>query len=236
MTVRRQDSAACRRGEFNRDPGSRRLSRAVDAQRRLNARRADDARTRAYSVGPSDPRHAYPPRSYDWQGLPMPQFVCLACKTRMHSAASEADPIGDLCSGVRVRSWSRVGELGEIGGAARSRHAAARRTVGASRAGQLIAGRVGRDHRLTRAPARTNAARNRTLCANSVSPQVQALSTRAPGTGDEAVRRRRRALTPAVPPRLSPVVQAFDAGRHRRERRRQTKVRTSPSAAGHAPT
>ena len=56
---------SARRGELNRDRGSRRLLQAVDARRRLNARRADSTRTRADLLGPSDSRYAYLTRSYD---------------------------------------------------------------------------------------------------------------------------------------------------------------------------
>jgi hypothetical protein len=52
--------------------------------------------------------------------------------------------------------------------------------------------------------------------ARSVSPQVQAAGSRAPGTGEEAVRRRRRAPTTAAPPRVPRVLGAFDDARHRR--------------------
>ena len=65
MTRTRQELAARRRGELNRDRGLRRLSQAVHAQRRLNARRADGALTTADPHGPSDPRHAYLTRSHD---------------------------------------------------------------------------------------------------------------------------------------------------------------------------
>ena len=65
MTRMRQDLAARRRGELNRDRGSRQLSSAIDAQRHLNARRADSTRAKAHAVGPSDPRYAYLTRSYD---------------------------------------------------------------------------------------------------------------------------------------------------------------------------
>jgi hypothetical protein len=71
--------------------------------------------------------------------------------------------------------------------------------------------------------------------AHSVSPQGGAVSSRAPGTG-VTVRCRRRARTPAAPPRLPRVLQALDPGRDRRERRRRTKVRASPWSAGHAAT
>ena len=64
MTRRRQDLAVRMRGESNRDRGLRRVSAAIDAQRRLNLRRADGTRTKAHPVGPSDPRYAYQTRSY----------------------------------------------------------------------------------------------------------------------------------------------------------------------------
>ncbi len=65
MTQNEQNSAARRRGERKRDRGSRRLSQAVDARRRLNARRADSARTRAGRFGPSDSRYAYLTQPHD---------------------------------------------------------------------------------------------------------------------------------------------------------------------------
>jgi hypothetical protein len=68
MTLRRRDLSARRRGELERDRGSRLLLRAVDAQRRLDARQADGPLAEIYPIGPSDPRRAYPPRSYDEHG------------------------------------------------------------------------------------------------------------------------------------------------------------------------
>jgi hypothetical protein len=65
MTNTQQNLAARRRGEFNRDRGLRRLSQAVDAQRRLNARRADSTRNKADPLGSSDPRRAYLTQSRD---------------------------------------------------------------------------------------------------------------------------------------------------------------------------
>jgi len=64
---------ARRRGEFDRDRGSRQFSQAVDAQRRLNARRAASTRTKAdafSSSGPRAPRDAGPSDGYG--GLLMP--------------------------------------------------------------------------------------------------------------------------------------------------------------------
>ena len=65
MTHTRQDLAARRRGELSRDRESRRLRSAIDAQRRLNARRALGARAKADPVGPSDARFAYLTRGHD---------------------------------------------------------------------------------------------------------------------------------------------------------------------------
>jgi hypothetical protein len=65
MTRSTRDLPAQRRGGLKRDRGSRRLSCAIDAQRRLNPRRRDGTRTKADPVGPSEPRYAYLTRSYD---------------------------------------------------------------------------------------------------------------------------------------------------------------------------
>jgi hypothetical protein len=69
MTPMRQDLAARRRGELTRDRGSRPLSSAIDAQRRLNTGRADGPRTKADPVGPNDRRYAHLTRSYDGEGM-----------------------------------------------------------------------------------------------------------------------------------------------------------------------
>src|SRR5438128_5341552 len=65
MRSRRQDWAAGMRGELNRDRGSRRLSFAITAQRRLTDGRPDGAWTKAGPLGLSDPRYAYLTRSPD---------------------------------------------------------------------------------------------------------------------------------------------------------------------------
>jgi hypothetical protein len=69
MTRTEHNRAARRRGELTRDRGSRRLARAIDAQRRLNARRADGTPTNPEAFGPNDRRYAYLKRSYDENGL-----------------------------------------------------------------------------------------------------------------------------------------------------------------------
>jgi hypothetical protein len=53
MTRTERNLAARRRGELNRDGGSRRLSQAVDAQRRLNAQRGASTRTEVPQPRPS---------------------------------------------------------------------------------------------------------------------------------------------------------------------------------------
>jgi hypothetical protein len=65
MTRTTRDLPERRRGELNRDRGSRRVSSAIDAQRRLNARRADGTRTNAGLFGPRDSRYAYLTRADD---------------------------------------------------------------------------------------------------------------------------------------------------------------------------
>jgi hypothetical protein len=65
MTRTEHYSAARRRGELTGDRGSRRLSPAIDAQRRLNTRRADGTPINADRFGPNDRRYAYATRSYD---------------------------------------------------------------------------------------------------------------------------------------------------------------------------
>jgi len=65
MTRTEQNWAAGRRGERNRDRTIHQVSSAIDARRRLNARRADGPRTKPHPIGPGDPRYAYLARSYD---------------------------------------------------------------------------------------------------------------------------------------------------------------------------
>jgi hypothetical protein len=130
----------------------------------------------------------------------MPHFKCLACNTRLHSAESEADPIGDLCT-VCGSLLEPVGDLDEIGYHVVGSPGSASHS-GAEGAGQLIAGRVGEiiaRRELKHARARLEI---ESCDAHSPSPQVQAVRSRAPGTGDEAVRRRCGARATAAPSRL----------------------------------
>jgi hypothetical protein len=64
-TRTQRDRAVRRRGELARDHGSRRVSAAIDAQRRLNARPPRGTRTKADAAGPSSSRYAYLTRTYD---------------------------------------------------------------------------------------------------------------------------------------------------------------------------
>jgi hypothetical protein len=145
----------------------------------------------------------------------MPHFKCLACKTSLRSRESEADPIGDLCP-VCGSLLEPVGDVGEI---VRCRVIETRVSMShsaASRAVELIADRVGEIvARRELKHARVRPALKR-CDARSVSAHVQAAGSRAPGTGEKAVRRRRRAPTTAAAPRVPRVLGAFDDARHRR--------------------
>jgi hypothetical protein len=74
--------------------------------------------------------------------MPMAHLKCLACKTRLQSTESPADPIGDLCP-VCGSLMEPVGDLGEIVGYRVIESPGSSSHSGASRAGRLIAGRVG---------------------------------------------------------------------------------------------
>jgi|HubBroStandDraft_4_1064222.scaffolds.fasta_scaffold127272_2 hypothetical protein len=159
----------------------------------------------------------------------MPHVECLACKTRLHKA-EKPKPIrsGGLCP-VCGSLLTPLGNLSEIVRVPRSRDT--RRHVGPRGVGRGPADRRPRrrGHRSTRVKHARVQLEIESCDAHSVSPQVQAVSSRAPGTGDEAVRRR-RAPTTTAPPRVARVLGAFDDGRHRRERaRRKFALRPRPS-------
>lgn len=67
MTITRteQDLPVRKRSELNRDGESRRVSRAVDAKRRLSAGGADGARTKADPHDPTNSKPAYLTQSHD---------------------------------------------------------------------------------------------------------------------------------------------------------------------------
>jgi hypothetical protein len=60
-----RDRAARRRGELGRDGVERRLSPAIDAQRRLNAHRPSRVWISESGAGGSSPRYAHLTRSHD---------------------------------------------------------------------------------------------------------------------------------------------------------------------------
>ena len=91
----------------------------------------------------------------------MPHFKCLPCKTRLYGGESQAEAIGHLCP-VCGSLLKPVGDLGEIVGYGVIETREGTWHSGASGAGQLIADRVG-EIIATRARARTNQTRNRTL-------------------------------------------------------------------------
>jgi hypothetical protein len=72
----------------------------------------------------------------------LPHFKCVACKTRLHRAASAVDEVGDLCPGCGAL-LEPVGELAEVVGfqSIKPRDSAA--TGGGSSAHQRLADRVG---------------------------------------------------------------------------------------------
>lgn len=140
----------------------------------------------------------------------MPCFESPECNTRLQSVESEADPIGDLCPvcGSRLEP---VGDLGDIVGYRVVESRAGRSRSGAWRVGPMIGGRVGeisgrRELKHARVRLEIEAA-----ALTLSGPQVQAVSSRALGTGDDAMRRR-RAPTTVEPPRVPCVLQALTTG------------------------
>jgi hypothetical protein len=109
----------------------------------------------------------------------MAHFKCLACKTRLQSTESPADPIGDLCP-VCGSLLEPVGDLGEIVGYRVIESPDSTSHSSASRAGRLIAGRVGEILARRELKHRLRARLAIEDCdAHPVSPQVQAVGSRA---------------------------------------------------------
>lgn len=65
MTSRTPEPPALKRGELDRVRDHREFPSASEAQRNLDARKADDVRARTLSSGPADPRYAYLTDSHD---------------------------------------------------------------------------------------------------------------------------------------------------------------------------
>jgi hypothetical protein len=157
-------------------------------------------------------------------GVPVPHFESLASKTRLHGAESQVDPIGDLrpvCGSLS----DPVGDLGEIVAYCAIEPSRSTSHSRAAGLGQLIADRVGEmfDRReLKHARIRLE---TESCDARSLRPQVQRFSSRAPRHRGEMPPPRSAA---AAPPRLSRLTQAFNAWRHRRERRHETKFAHRP--------
>jgi hypothetical protein len=109
----------------------------------------------------------------------MPHLQCLACKTRLYSTESPADPIGDLCP-VCGSLMEPLGDQGEIVGYRVIESPDSSSHSGASRAGRLIAGRVGEILARRELKHRLRARLAIQSCdAHPVSPQVQAVGSRA---------------------------------------------------------
>jgi hypothetical protein len=112
----------------------------------------------------------------------MEHFKCLACTTRLYRTDSEADPIGDLCP-VCGSLLVPIGELDEIVGYRVVETPGSAWHSGASRAGRLIAGRVGEiiaRRELKRGRVRLGI---ESCDAHSLSPRVQAVRARARARG-----------------------------------------------------
>jgi hypothetical protein len=71
----------------------------------------------------------------------MPHFKCVACKTRLYSAAGPADLVGDLCPGCGSL-LEPVGELAEIVGFRAIKHRDSAADDSLPGAHERIAGRV----------------------------------------------------------------------------------------------
>jgi hypothetical protein len=112
----------------------------------------------------------------------MPHLKCLACKTCLQSTESQADPIGDLCP-VCGSLLEPVGDLGEIVGYRVIETRGSRPRSGASAAGELIFDGVGEVIARRELKHARVGPEIESRDADSVSPQIQAVSSRASGTG-----------------------------------------------------
>jgi hypothetical protein len=124
-------------------------------------------------------------------------FECLACKASLDTRESEADPIGELCR-VCGSLLEPIGDLDEIGYRVFETRGGTSHS-GGSRAGGLIAGRVGEiiaRRELKHARVRLGIERSD---AHSLSPRVQLLALALPAPATMPWRRRRRASTTAGP-------------------------------------
>ena len=65
MTHIEHNRPARRRGELTNDRGSRRISAAINAQRRLDSRRGDSPRIKSNPFVASDPSYAYLSRVHE---------------------------------------------------------------------------------------------------------------------------------------------------------------------------
>jgi hypothetical protein len=119
----------------------------------------------------------------------MAHLKCLACKTRLQSTESPADPIGDLCP-VCGSLLEPVGDLGEIVGYRVIESPVGSSHSGASR-GPADRWARRRERRPTRAQTPpTSRARNRKPRRSPREPTRASCWLARSGTGDEAVRRR----------------------------------------------
>jgi hypothetical protein len=109
----------------------------------------------------------------------MAHLKCLACRTRLQSRESPADLIGDLCP-VCGSLLEPAGDVGEIVGYRVIESPDGSSHSGASRAGRLIAGRVGEIVARRELEHCLRAGFGIEGCdAHPVSPRVQAVGSRA---------------------------------------------------------
>jgi hypothetical protein len=152
----------------------------------------------------------------------MPHVECLACKTRLHNAESQSRSDRGRCR-VCGALLAPVGDLSQIVRVPRGRVMRRHITPRRIRSGAADRRRGRRDHRLTRAQARTSPARNRKLRRSPSHPTSPNLSSRAAESGDEAVTHRRRA---------HPCRAGATAARPRSFRCGASSVRTAPPVEG----
>jgi hypothetical protein len=162
----------------------------------------------------------------------MPHVECVACKTRLHNTDGQSRSDQGPCP-VCGSLLAPVGNLSEVVQVPRSRvmrrHVAPRRIRG----GAADRRQCRRDHRLTRAQARTSPARNRTLrrsLSHPTSPSPQRSRSRHRRERPTPRSQHSCAATTVAHPR------SFRRGASAARTAPPNEVRTSPSAGGHPPT
>jgi hypothetical protein len=207
-TLRQLDLAARRRGELNRERSRLAAARARSRRPTPSERPASGRCSHRSAPGRSGRSPPHIPDAFVRLAAPAnAAFECLASKTRRHSTASKADPIG-VCAPVSARCWSQPATCVKSAVARNRVRASAHRT--AADQGRRPARRTRReDHRSTRVQARTNPgsksnALTLTLSAHKSKPSALALPAPRRVHAPPPQRSPSRAAgTVARPPRLS---------------------------------